>query len=80
VTVVSSPGSDQEIRIGLVVSRSVGGAVQRNRVKRRLRSACQEVEWEHGMDYVIMADSQVGEVPFPVLADWLQRAVEGRKG
>jgi hypothetical protein len=30
------------------------------------------------MDYVIMADRQVGEVPFPVLSDWLERAVTGR--
>ena len=30
------------------------------------------------MDYVIMADRQVGEVPFPVLSDWLDRAVRRR--
>lgn len=79
LTVVSSPGPGRETRIGLVVGRSVGNAVHRNRVKRRLRSAFKDIQWEQGMDYVIMADRQVGEVPFPVLSDWLDRAVRGRR-
>jgi ribonuclease P protein component len=32
-----SPGPEPHSRLGLVVSRRVGGAVQRNRLKRRLR-------------------------------------------
>jgi len=31
------PGSDDPARVGFVVSRAVGGAVVRNRVRRRLR-------------------------------------------
>jgi ribonuclease P protein component len=31
------PGSDEPARVGFVVSRAVGGAVVRNRVRRRLR-------------------------------------------
>lgn len=34
---VDEPGSGAPTRVGLVVSKAVGGAVQRNRVKRRLR-------------------------------------------
>jgi hypothetical protein len=31
------------------------------------------------MEYVIMADRQAGDVPYPVLVDWLQRAVAGAR-
>jgi ribonuclease P protein component len=31
------PGYDEPARVGFVVSRAVGGAVERNRVRRRLR-------------------------------------------
>lgn len=34
---LANPGAGAPPQVGLVVSRAVGGAVQRNRVKRRLR-------------------------------------------
>ena len=44
-------------RLGLAVSRQVGGAVERNRVKRRLRAAFEEVAatLPAGHDYVLVA-------------------------
>ena len=77
VTVVANPASDSETRLGLVVGRSVGTAVLRNRVKRRLRSASNDIQWEQGMEYVIMADRKTGQVAYQVLADWLRGAVAG---
>lgn len=45
-----------EPRLGLAVSRKVGGAVARNRVKRRLRAAFEEVKGSlpGGHDYVLI--------------------------
>jgi ribonuclease P protein component len=37
------PGSGLEVRVGFTVSRKVGNAVVRNRVRRRLRAAAAEV-------------------------------------
>lgn len=42
-------------RIGYAVSRQVGGAVIRNRVKRRLRSIIRDLAWIPGVDIVIVA-------------------------
>lgn len=49
-------------RVGFTASRKVGGAVQRNRAKRRLRAVAREVMPElarHGFDYVLVARTPV---------------------
>jgi ribonuclease P protein component len=74
--VVSAPGLTGPPRLGLVVSRSCGSAVRRNRIKRRLRSAADTVELKPGTDYVIIATSQVADARFERLTSWLARAVE----
>ena len=71
-------------RVGLVVGRRVGKAVVRNRVKRRLRAALQEIGLRDGMDYVVIGSTTVTGVQFPTLREWLREAVAtigpGRKG
>ncbi|MQC16921.1 MAG: ribonuclease P protein component [Chloroflexi bacterium] len=42
-------------RIGFAVGKQVGGAVVRNRVKRRLRMIVRELAWRPGFDVVIVA-------------------------
>lgn len=72
-----SAGLGEETRIGLVVGKAVGGAVERNRVKRRLRHALQDIPLEQAMDYVIIGDRQVVDATFGELHHWLVDAIEG---
>ncbi|MBM3493190.1 MAG: ribonuclease P protein component [Armatimonadetes bacterium] len=53
-------------RIGFVASKKVGGAVERNRVKRRLRDACRQLvgTWRPGFDVVFVARALLREMPF----------------
>ena len=75
---VSAPGEPGPPRVGLVVPRSVGSAVVRNRVKRRLRHAVAGAALKPGVDYVIIANPRVEKVPFSELQAWLNRAMEAR--
>ena len=66
---------DGEPRLGLAVSRKVGGAVVRNRVKRRLRAAFEELgqPLPAGHDFVLIVRPGFAEAaetqPPPWLAD-----------
>ena len=48
----------------------------RNRIKRRLRHATQQLQLQPGMDYVIIASGQVAEAEFTRIEGWLARAIE----
>jgi ribonuclease P protein component len=73
---VQCPGVPGVSRVGLVVSKSTGNAVTRNRVKRRLRHSLGAVQLRPGIDYVFIGNSQVAEVPHDELMGWLQRALQ----
>ncbi len=73
---VRAPGRAGVPRVGLVVSRGVGTAVRRNRLKRRLRHAVRALQLEPDMDYVIIASAQAAEVTHPRLTQLLQSAVD----
>ncbi|MGH9052306.1 MAG: ribonuclease P protein component [Acidimicrobiia bacterium] len=75
LTVVMGPGQDGRIRVGLVAGRGVGGAVERNRAKRRLRQALGQVWLKEGNDYIVIATAAVNRVPFADLVGWLQAAL-----
>jgi len=64
----SAPGA----RVGLTVTRSVGGAVERNRVRRRLKEAlraARPLETEGDHDYVLMAQREALGRRFAALVD-----------
>jgi len=51
-------------RFGFVAGKVVGGAVVRNRVKRRLREAARRIEVEPGFDIVIGARKPAAEATY----------------
>ena len=69
---------DDAVRFGLTVTRKIGAAVLRNRIKRRLRAACASVLPLHGetaCDYVLIARADAAQQPFAALLDDLKRAL-----
>lgn len=63
----SESNEDKAIRVGFTVSKRVGGAVCRNRVKRRLRSVAAKIMPDMAKmsyDYVIIGRTAAIERPF----------------
>ncbi len=66
------------IGAGFTASRKVGGAVDRNRAKRRLREAARVLLPQHGragFDYVFIARSGAPSRPWPRLLDDMKSAL-----
>ena len=67
------------IRVGYTASRKVGNAVVRNRAKRRLRAAVEEVMPSHGVvgcDYVVIARVATTKRPLRSLQADLKTAMK----
>jgi ribonuclease P protein component len=69
---------DPAIRLGLTVSKKVGGAVVRNRMKRRLRALARELLPECGLggsDVVLIGRPSGIERDFALLREELRKAL-----
>ena len=76
VVVIVALGAPGPPRVGVVAgAKSVGGAVQRNRAKRRLRAALRGVRLRDGHDYVVVASPTVVTAAFGEVEQWLRCAV-----
>ena len=66
------------LRFGLTVTKRVGHATERNRIKRRLRTVCQKAGEDYAsvnMDVVIIGRRDILAADYEVLVDDLRRAL-----
>ncbi|MBV8564262.1 MAG: ribonuclease P protein component [Methylobacteriaceae bacterium] len=71
------PVAPTEIRFGFTVTKKIGGAVERNRIRRRLKEAVRlapELATKPGHDYVIVARRAALVAPLSALIEELGRA------
>ena len=69
---------DPVIGVGFTATRKLGGAVVRNRAKRRLREAARALLPAHGVpgaDYVLIARQSCADRPWPRLLDDVKTAL-----
>ena len=73
----SEEGDDLGPRLGLAVSRQLGGAVERHRIKPRLPAAFEQIEdaLPVGNDYVLLARPGLGEAIESRGFEWLGERV-----
>lgn len=73
---------EEPVRIGLTASKKVGGAVERNRARRRLRAALAEVLAPNaapGHDFVLVARAETVRRPYADLKADLTQALKRLK-
>ncbi len=80
ITVLKARGDTTTPLVGVVASKSVGNAVQRNRAKRRLREAANKVDLKPNTAYVVVASPDVLGVQFDELVNWFGAAIAAGSG
>jgi len=76
IVLFDAPGEPGLPRVAVTAGKDVGGAIERNRAKRRLREAVARSPIRHGRDYVLIATPAVVEARFEELATWVRSAVD----
>ena len=77
-TVFFRANEQPQSRFGFSIKKTLGGAVVRNRIRRRLREMvrCHRLEIHAGWDIVIHAKSTVAKAPFAALTADLLRLLK----
>jgi ribonuclease P protein component len=71
--------AEGQARFGFTVTRQIGGAVERNRIKRRLKAAVRGLQTQHAradFDYVLIARRPALDCAFAALLTDLAKALE----
>ena len=74
---------DPAMRYGITVTKKIGGAVIRNRMKRRFRVLAQELLPQHGVpgaDHVLIGRTEGVERDFSLLRSELEKALRKVRG
>ncbi len=71
VLLIAAQSKNEQYRYGVTASRSIGGAVERNRAKRRMRSALHDFDLNPGWDLILVARPGLDKAPW----DKLTRAI-----
>ena len=81
---ITAEGDQGPPQVGFVAGKRIGNAVERNRVKRRLREAMRRVSLDDDTAYLVIAqpgEPGLGSVDFARVVEWLGSAVaDGREG
>jgi len=81
VMLIASPSEGPHIQAAVITTRSLGGAVERNRAKRRLKAAVQPLlpRLAQGWDILLLARRPVLAASFPEIQAALETLVERAK-
>ena len=82
LTLLAMPNQVGHDRLGIVASRRIGGAVTRNRAKRRIREIFRQrdrkaraEDGRHALDLVVIARREVATAPFTEIEKELVTAI-----
>ena len=76
VTALDTGNPETDTRYGFAIPKRVGGAVTRNRIKRRLRAIARETDHPEGWEFVIYAYPAAACATFEQLSASLNRLLK----